>query len=309
MIRISFIDDRVEGDYLAELEYVDYLKRNGASVAGVIRSSKGRLMEKLVCDGNIYVISVFEKAPGMQLADNGYQYRPGAPLSEYFYNSGKTLGKMHQLSKSYEPANKRYDFFDRFTPEHIDRTVPDDMPELKAKLCALLDELSEVEKNRENYGMVHFDYSDGNYMIDYDTGDITVYDFDNACTMWYMYDLANLWEHGVGWIQFEPDAEKRRQYMDEYFSKVLEGYRSETDVDDEMIDKLPLFLRVVLMEGILDEYEVQINEGEDPETDEEQAYRVKCMLQDIPYFGFFDPIYSVNAPFTCTFPISFSHCS
>ncbi|WP_313638786.1 aminoglycoside phosphotransferase family protein [Paenibacillus sp.] len=54
--------------------------------------------------------------------------------------------------------------------------------------------------------MIHFDYNDGNYMIDFDTGQITVYDFDNSCFGWYMYDLADLWRSGVGWIAAEPDA-------------------------------------------------------------------------------------------------------
>lgn len=46
-----------------------------------------------------------------------------------------------------------------------------------------------------------------------------------------------IWGNGVGWIQFEPDASKRRKFMDDYFGIVLAGYRSETNLEDSMLDK------------------------------------------------------------------------
>lgn len=34
---------------------------------------------------------LFSYAKGMLISDNGYKYRDGAPLKEYFYNTGKVL--------------------------------------------------------------------------------------------------------------------------------------------------------------------------------------------------------------------------
>ena len=154
-----------------------------------------------------------------------------------------------------------------------------------------------LDRDRESFGMVHFDYSDGNYMIDFDTGKITVFDFDNSCFCWYMYDLANLWTHGVGWIQFERDAGKCKRFMEDYFETVLEGYRSETGVEDSMLEKLPLFIQVTLMEGIVDAFEMMRNNGEKPECDGELSYLIKCLEDDIPYMGFFHEVYSCEEPF------------
>ncbi|MNP66304.1 hypothetical protein D3C76_1620010 [compost metagenome] len=112
-----------------------------------------------------------------------------------------------------------------------------------------------------------------------------------------MYDLANLWTHGVGWIQRERDADKRRQFMEEYFATVLAGYKSETELEQPMLDKLPLFIQATLMESIVDAFEVMRNNGVEPECDEELSYRIKCMEDDIPYMGFFHDIYSCEAPF------------
>lgn len=296
IVRISYLEDRRLQEYQAETEYVRYLRTAGAGVAGVIESARGNLVETVRIGGSNCFVSVFEYARGDLLAEHNYQYRPGVPLEEYFYNCGKSLGRIHGLSKRYQPQHKRYDFFDRYCPELIGRLVPDFLPELKEKLNCLLAELSGLERTSGNYGMVHFDYSDGNYHIDYETGDITVFDFDNCCTCWYMYDLANLWIHGVGWVLLEPDAQRRKAFMDRYFAAILKGYRSQTELPAEMLEKLPLFVQTVLMENILDEFETQQQAGEFPETDGELEWRIWCMLDDIPFFGFFHERYDTNSP-------------
>jgi len=297
IIRIVFLPDRNIEDILSELEFVQYLSTHDGPVSNVIDSQNGQMVEELSYQGQLFFISVFEKAKGQQLADNGYRYRVGAPLSEYFYNCGKTLGQLHELSKEYQPIHRRYSFFDKYNPGFITRIIPESLPLLKEKLLALHQTLAEMERDPNNYGLIHFDYSDGNYMIDYETGDITVFDFDNACYCWYMVDLANVWKHGVGWIQFESNVDKRRQFMTEYFATVLEGYRSETAIDERMLERLPLFINLNVMENIIDAFEVMQNNGEQPECDEELSYLIKCVEDDIPYVGFFHDIYAPDEPF------------
>lgn len=297
IIRISFLADRSQEDILAEVEYIRFLYENGASVSNVVESINGSLSETLMYEDNRFFICVFEKAKGDQLAEKGYRYRDNVPLTEYFYNCGKVLGKMHELSKNYVPTHCRYSFFDKYNVAYIDKLIPDTLSLLKEKLYKLLGDLRQLEQSSDFYGMVHFDYSDGNYMIDYDTGEIIVFDFDNSCFCWYLFDLANLWTHGVGWIQFESDTQKRKKFMDDYFSKVIEGYCSETGIGDLMLKKLPLFIQVTLMESIIDAFEVMQNNGEELECDEEMSYIVKCIEEDIPYKGFFDEIYSCDKPF------------
>lgn len=297
IIRIAFLPDRSMEDILSELEYVRYLSTNGGSVANVVDSLNGHLLEVVDYQGRGFFVSVFEKARGQQLADNGYRYREGAPLSEHFYNCGKTLGKLHALSKNYEPVHRRYSVFDKYNAEFINRIIPDSLSVLKDNFLELIQTLAVMDRNPETFGMVHFDYSDGNYMIDYETGDITVFDFDNTCTCWYMVDLANVWQHGVGWIQFEPSIPKRRQFMIECFATVLEGYRSETEISNQMLENLPLFIKVNLMESIIDAFEVMRYNGEKLKCDEDLSYLIKCIEDDIPYMGFFHEIYSTDEPF------------
>ncbi|WP_018754229.1 phosphotransferase enzyme family protein [Paenibacillus terrigena] len=297
ILRIAFLPDRCREDFLGEVEFVRYLFEHGGSVSNVISSRNGNLLEEITHNNHTFFVCLFEKAKGKLLVENNYRYREGAPITEYYYNCGKTLGKLHHISKGYTPVHRRYSFFDKYNAEYIDKLIPGSLSLLKEKLVELLNTLKGLDKNQETFGMIHFDYNDGNYSIDFDNGQITVYDFDNSCYCWYMFDLASLWSSGVGWIQFEPDAGKRQQFMDDYFTTALEGYRSETRIEDSMLENLPLFIQVNLMENIIDAFEVMRNNGEEPECDERVSYLIKCMEEDISYRGFFDKIYSFDEPF------------
>ncbi len=285
VLRISALGDRSENDYLAEAEFVRFLSESGAPVADVIPSVHGKLVEWMVSDGNPLYVSLFAYAKGMLLADNGYRYREGAPLSEYFYNTGKALGAIHRLSKAYTPIHPRPDFFDKYNIDYLSRLIPDEYGELKKAVAERLEAFRALPKDKDCYGLVHFDFSDGNYHIDMDTGAVTVFDFDNCMNCWYMFDLANLWIHNEGWTRQEPDPGRRFALMRQCFGLQLQGYRSETDLADGMLEKLPLFIDMVLIENIVDELECCVREGEalDWEDIEDAA---ECLINSVPYAGF-----------------------
>ncbi|WP_242964978.1 phosphotransferase enzyme family protein [Scatolibacter rhodanostii] len=296
VIRVSFQNDRTKGDYLAELEFVRYLHENGAGVANVVATQKDDLLSVLRWENFTFFIAVFEKSKGEIFRERNYQYREGVPIEEYFLNCGKILGQIHQLSKMYQPVHRRYSFFDKYTEKYIDNLVPKQYEKLKAKLLNIVTNLQEQERDSNNYGLVHFDFNDGNYMIDFDTGNLTVFDFDNCCYCPFMFDLASLWQNGVGWTIWEEDAQKRREFMSRYFEVVLKGYRSETELSDNDIEKLPFFISVNLLEMILD----RLEGGDTIKDDKELQYFCKCVEEDIPFLGFFSETYSHKQPFCLT---------
>ena len=255
-------------DFLAETEYIRYLHDNGGNVGNIIDSLQGNLVEEINCIGHAFFVVLFDKAKGKTFADNDYEYLKGVSITEYYFNCGKTLGRLHQLSKEYTPTHKRCDFFDKFSVEYIDKLIPNSYSLLKMKMFDLLKALGNLSKDQETFGMVHFDFNDGNYFIDFNTGQITVYDFDNSCFCWYLFDLASVWKNGTGWIQHEENSDKRREFMDGYFKIVLDGYRSETVIDDSMLDNLPIFFKANLVEGIVSHFEC-IRDGDNDGIDEE----------------------------------------
>ena len=285
VLRLSALGDRTREEYLAETEFIRYLVQNGAPVADVKPSVHGNLVESYEQDGITVFVSLFEYAKGMLLSDNGYRYREGVPLEEYFYNTGKALGTIHRLSRQYKPVHRRADFSEKYNMDFIDSLIPDSYGELKQAIARRLEEYRTLPKGADNYGLVHFDFCDGNYHVDLETGDITVFDFDNCVYCWYMFDLAHLWTHGVGWYQHEPDPKKRMACMEHYFGTILEGYRSETDVSETMLEKLPLFIDMTIIEYVTDEFECCVREGEEPD-EEDIGSAVHCLIHDIPYGGF-----------------------
>ena len=102
-----------------------------------------------------------------------------------------------------------------------------------------------------------FAYAKGMLLVD------NGYRFDNCLYCWYMFDLANLWIHNEGWTRQEPDPKKRFAIMQQCFDLQLQGYKTETEVPDELRKKLPLFIDMVLIENIVDEFECAAREGQD----------------------------------------------
>ena len=235
-------------------------------------------------EGKAVYLCLFAYAKGMLIADNGYRYREGATLEEYFYNIGKALGAIHRLSKEYTPVHRRPDYFDKYNRTYLDRLIPGDFGELKEAAAKRLDLFQALPKDKSDYGLVHFDFSDGNYHIDMETGAVTVFDFDNCMNCWYMFDLANLWLHSEGWTRWETDPRKRFELMQQCFGVILRGYKTETEVSEEMLEKLPLFIDMVLIENIVDEIEVCAREKEELDWEDiEDA--AECLIHGIPYAG------------------------
>ncbi|KAB8141191.1 phosphotransferase [Chloroflexia bacterium SDU3-3] len=299
ILRISFRSDRPPEQIQAELDFVLFLSDHGARVSTPVRSRQGRYSEVLWLGERPLSLVVFEKAPGDRLADRGYQYRDGAPIEEYFANWGQTLGKMHRLARRYAPdpsSARRALLVDTLADQTIPRYVPASQRRVRERCAQLIERLRQLPRDEGAFGLIHGDFSDGNFCIDYADGTITAFDFDDAAYCWFMYDLADAWRAGTGWIAHEADAEKRRAFMERYFATLLQGYAKEHTLSGEWLGRLPLFVELVAIEAVMNEFRAIAEQGE-PYDDEGLAFALRCIEEGIPFLGFFDPIYSHEHPF------------
>lgn len=83
----------------------------------------------------------------------------------------------------------------------------------------------------------------------------------------------------------ETDPDKRIALLQQCFDLQLQGYRSETDIPEDMLKKLPLFIDMVLIENIVDEFECCEREGEELDY-EDIENAAQCLIKLIPYTGF-----------------------
>lgn len=296
VLRISYRADRPVELIQAELHFINYLAEGGVRVSRSVPSIYGNLLEVIPASGVSFIAVSFVKGRGMRVPDNNYRYRVDAPIDEYFQNWGRALGQMHRLTKTYRPLNETVRRPDWFAWEY-ERGFPYDtqLPVIQQKYAQLIAELRTLPRDIDSYGLIHNDFNDGNFTVDYDNGDITVFDFDDCCYFWFVYDLACAWEGGIGRVMFRPLAE-RRAFMDRYMEQVMIGYARENTFSDAWLARLPLFLRLIQMQELM--HYAQYLENPDEEIQAGLRYKIQCIEQDIPYMGFFDEIFNPKNPFT-----------
>lgn len=295
ILRISYRPDRSVDLIRAELHFVNYLAKSGARVSAPAPSENGNLIEVIPASGINFIAVSFVKGRGMRVPDNGYRYRQGAPIEEYFENWGQTLGQMHRLAKTYQPLSttiRRPEWFQ--WKEYQGFPYRERLPRVASRYDQLIAELHVLPRNVDSYGLIHYDFNDGNFTVDYDNGDMTVFDFDDCCYFWYVYDLACAWEGGIGRAMFRPLPE-RKAFMQRYMDHVIEGYTRELTIDEAWLARLPLFLRLIQMQELL--VFAQYLGEPDEETQAGLRYKIHCIENDIPYLGFFDSVFSPERPF------------
>lgn len=298
ILRISYRPDRTVERIQAELHFVNYLADGGVRLSRPLLSENGNLTEMIHAGGTPFIAVSFIKGRGMRVPDNDYRYREGVPMREYFQNWGQVLGQMHRLTKSYQPLSETirrpewhtWDYFTGFP-------AGDRLLLIQVKYDQLIAELHALPRDIDSYGLIHFDFNDGNFTVDYDNGDITVFDFDDCCYFWFMYELACAWEGGIGRVMFRP-LEERKAFMDRYMSFVMEGYNRENHLSDEWLERMPLFLHLIQMQELM--HYLKDLDNPDEELQAELRYKIRCIEEDIPYMGFYDSMYSPDTPFALT---------
>ena len=295
VLRISYNADRPVECIQAELHFINYLAAGGVRLSRPVLSQNGNLLEVVPAAGIPFIVVSFVKGRGMRVPDNGYRYRVGAPIQEYFQNWGEVLGQMHRLTKTYKPLSdlvKRPDWFEWEDARGF--PYGERLPNIQQKYIRLISELRALPKDVDSYGLIHNDFNDGNFTVDYDNGDITVFDFDDCCYFWFVYDLACAWEGGIGRVMYRPLAE-RIAFMDHYMEDVMTGYTRENTLSDACLAHLPMFLRLIQMQELL--HYAQYLDEPDEEIQAGLRYKIRCIEEDIPYMGFFDSLYSPETPF------------
>jgi Ser/Thr protein kinase RdoA (MazF antagonist) len=296
MLRVSYRPDRSVEQVQAELDFIEHLAAGGVRVSRPVSSTQGNLVEVIPAGGMRFIAAAFVKGRGMRVPDNDYRYRSGVPIEEYFQNWGQVLGQMHRLAKSYVPPSPTVRRPEWFGEAEFQRfACRERLPTIAEKHDELLAELQALPRDVESYGLIHNDFNDGNFTVDYDNGNITVFDFDDACYCWFMVDLAAAWSSGVGRIMFRP-LEERKAFMDHYMDQVMTGYTRENTLSEAWWARLPLFLRLIQMQELV--YYAQYLDDPDEEIQAGLRYKIHCIQHDIPYLGFFDEVYSPDRPFT-----------
>lgn len=192
-LRLTPGNQRTKNQIEAELDFIAFLRQNGISAALPVPSVSGKLVEEINHAEASLFACVFEEAEGER-----FRYDSSAEFNkEHFRLRGRTLGQIHAISKIYAPSVDRRRFAwdedellletNEFLPGS-EKIVWGEYNKLKARL-------QEFPKSAETFGLIHGDFGETNYR--YEAARLNIFDFDDCCYHWFVYDLAvTIYPHG-----------------------------------------------------------------------------------------------------------------
>ncbi len=232
IVRITSEHHRTRDQLEAELDFVEYLAGNGLAVACPLVNQEGQRVAEVprrAARGERGWAVAFRRLEGRH-----YEYYSADIDRPLFRLWGETMGRLHSLSTRYEPPAGRW------RPHWYDDAVAgcarDGVP-LDEEALGLREELVRwlkgVPSEDSHYGTVHGDFERTNFLIH--VGRIGVFDFDDSCRHWFMWDVAC-----ALWVFRNATANERASFLGWF----LEGYSTEKEPDPERLASFTELVRL-----------------------------------------------------------------
>ena len=191
-LRLISSCNRTKEQIEAELDFITYLNRGGVNAVLPVSSVMGRLVEEMSSANSFLFACVFEEAKGER-----FRYDSAKPNKEHFKIRGRTLGKIHALSKVYVSSASSHRFV--WDEDKLLIDANDFLPMSEKIVWREYDVLKELlqdhRKSNQTYGLIHGDFGETNYR--YQDARLNIFDFDDCCYHWFAYDLAvTIYPHG-----------------------------------------------------------------------------------------------------------------
>ncbi|WP_406686601.1 phosphotransferase enzyme family protein [Rossellomorea vietnamensis] len=234
-LRFAPTSEKSRENLLAELDFISYLRSKEYGVLEAVESKSGEKLVEVQTPWGEYYATVFKQVPGVPISETDLN-------DHIMFDYGKSLGKLHRLSSEYHPVqSKRWSFRDVLAS--IESTLIDFPHEsLALKETKLLqDYFQTIPKSKNNFGLIHYDFEYDNVFFDTKSQSCYVIDFDDAMYHWYVMDIERTLDSLQDCILPELFQEKKECFLD--------GYRTEFEIQDEMMALLPAFKRFADLYG------------------------------------------------------------
>lgn len=232
ILRFVHSSHRTEEQVYAELEFIDYLDQNNARVSTVVHSINDRLLERvMINDSEYFSICVFEKAPGGRVQKSDL-------TDEFYIMFGEEIGRLHKLTKSYKPKHKRIHWYEEPHIEIAKNCMPKSEELITERYQELYDKLNLLQKNKENYGLIHTDLHFGNMFIS--SGELTFFDWDDSSYKHFISDIAIVLFYHFAFHDLSQevvDTESAR-----ILALLLKGYKKQNSINLDFFKHLNDFL-------------------------------------------------------------------
>lgn len=235
IVRVSHSSHRTIDEVKSEIDFLYYLAFNGANVSTPILTKNNELVEKIECpDESYFIVCSFTKAEGKPPS------RKNA-TDKMYYNYGKTIGMFHSLTKNYVESDgiiKRYNWDQDLLILNGDKYLPESDKIIIDRLNEVIKEINSLEKNKDNFGLIHTDVHMGNFFVKND--ELTVFDFDDAAYQYFVSDIAI----ALYYLIFMANEEDQFALADRLMTHFMKGYLEANRLPKEDYLKIPLFLKL-----------------------------------------------------------------
>ncbi|OOE12742.1 phosphotransferase enzyme family protein [Fictibacillus arsenicus] len=223
-LRFNEVSERVLSLLEAEMEILDYLDGTSLRTVRPVKSLNGKKVERVEAENGIYYASVFKALPGKQFEINELK-------QDQFFIWGKTLGKLHDTMKK---CDKSVHFNRLSWKDHLNSAenfLPMHETAAKKELAYLVNWAEALPVTQENFGLIHYDFELDNQCWEDNVAGIL--DFDDCAYYWYAADIA--------FALRDLDDQKMTNPL---FAEFVNGYESETTLDSDLVEQLPMFNRL-----------------------------------------------------------------
>ncbi|MDP7989351.1 phosphotransferase [Bacillus sp. MHSD_36] len=222
-------------EQLEEVTYTNFLYKNSLAVPPIIHSLNGNLVEKLTLDEELFAV-LYKAAPGIHLPKCEWN-------SNIFKKLGKQIGKLHRISKSFEQTNPVKYIHDWYENEEYNflKYIPKEETTIREIASDVLTSIKKLQKSTSNYGLIHGDLWLENILVE-NNSNLTIIDFQDCEKHFYIFDLAVPIYSAIEY-SFAGNG-NIVDYEHSITKAIFDGYQEENELPKEMIDKLPMFIKL-----------------------------------------------------------------
>ncbi|MUK87927.1 phosphotransferase [Ornithinibacillus sp. L9] len=240
ILRITHSTHRSEDEIKAELDWINFLHFEQVNVPKAYESKNGRMVEAInAADGSVFYCSLFSKVIGEPVKITSKLFN-----EKLFFAWGKTIGRMHHATKKYTLTEniKRRASWDEDDLLEIENYVPAQDTVIIQHTKELVNQLTTLPKNSDNFGLIHSDIHSGNFFFDGE--EIHVFDFDDSCYLWFSSDIAIPVYYSALYRYPQGNKNERNAFANMFMKSFMEGYKTESQPPKQWKEQLPLFLRL-----------------------------------------------------------------
>ena len=216
----------------AEIEFIDFLDSNNASVSTIVLSSNNNIVEKIESNNTYFSVSVFTKAPGGMIKREQI-------TEDFIYSFGKEIGKLHALTKKYKPMYLRHQWYDENYIGIGKRNLKKEELVIIDKMEEIIKKLKQADKSIDSYGLIHADLHFGNIFVTEDS--MTFFDWDDSSYQPFINDFAVITFDMVAYTKLT-DLERAKK-ANEFLVPLFKGYEEENSLKKEWFNYFHLFMK------------------------------------------------------------------